>query len=41
MSILCGVGNDIGPDGGKAIAEALKDNKTLTSLNLEGDTIHF
>jgi hypothetical protein len=29
------VGNDIGDDGAQALAEALKVNRTLTSLDLE------
>ena len=28
--------NQIGPEGAKALGEGLKENKTLTSLNLGG-----
>ena len=37
--IMCGwlhIGNEIGDEGAKALGEGLKENKTLTSLNLYG-----
>ena len=32
-------GNMIGDDGAKAIAAALKDNKTVTTINLSGELV--
>ena len=31
------IGNEIGDEGGKALSETLKENTTLTSLNLESE----
>ena len=35
--IICGYpGNSIGDEGARALAESLKQNTTITQLNLEG-----
>ena len=35
VSSLC-LGNDVGKEGAAALAEALKENSTVTTINLEG-----
>ena len=35
------VGNEIGDDGARAVAHALKMNTTLTTLDMSGERRHF
>ena len=37
MSVVVFLGNGIGAEGAKAIGEALKTNKTVTTVNLGGE----
>ena len=36
MCVMCASGNELGPEGGLAVAEAMKSCKQLTSVDLGG-----